>query len=73
MRIKMGRIGAPDAQDAATLWLPCIRPPEWRRTLQRPSGQSNTGGEAGFQHIATAQTQGITLIGRPCRHENSSC
>src|SRR5215475_3954729 len=67
MRIKMGWIGAPHAQDAAALGLPRVRPPEWRGTMQRPGGQSNAGGEAGFQQIATAQTRGIASIGRPCR------
>src|SRR2546426_4621305 len=62
MRVKMGRIIAPDAQDPAALGLPGFGPPEHGGASQGPGRQLHTCRQASFEHITTANTLRIAGV-----------
>src|SRR5215470_1155673 len=53
MRVKVGRIIAPDAQDAPALGWPGFRTPERGGVQQWPGSERETSYQTGLQHVTT--------------------
>src|SRR5262249_24189787 len=67
-RIKVHGIPPPHADSAPPLGRPCFFAPQEGRAMDGPGGQRDAGGQAGLQHIATAQTWGRSSGCRRCVH-----
>src|SRR5215475_5506571 len=67
MRVKVDRVKATQAEQPPAPRLPNLPPPERVGAMQRPDRQHGTGGQAGLQHLTTAN-----CMGRLCFHTSPS-